>query len=93
MGYDNAIRPSVSLSYSLGGCARVELPSAAILTRDTLFQEITGLKFTKFVHDVDELSPCNQLKTVSRSSNPLPNAIANSEGGGSQYLRITPKIN
>ena len=62
-----------------------------ILTHsNVIISGVIGLKLIKFVNDVGTLY--NLLKTASRSSNPLSNASANSEGGVWQCLRTTLKL-
>jgi len=45
-----------------------------------LNSEVTGLMFTKFLHNVAESTPCDLFKAAERSANLVSNAIAKSKG-------------
>ena len=60
-------------------CGRV---AAKVANSTLVISGVTGPKFTKFVHDVAESSPCELLEAAYRLANPLLNRtpIIKSEG-------------
>jgi len=50
------------------------------ITRSNVISEVSGLKLTKFVHNVATSLPFNLLKMALQSSSPLSNARAKSKG-------------
>ena len=66
--------------------------AATIARFNSIISEITGCKFTKFVHDVSGLLTFNLLKVDLRSANLLSNAEAKSKGRSTRHCEHLPNL-
>jgi len=84
--FRDASLPNEGRSSNCGGVA------GKIAHFNSVICEIVGRKLAKCVHHVARLLSSNLLRAASRSSNPLANARANSEGRSWRRMRMAPNV-